>query len=265
VSDVVLTLWTSDPERAVQGDEAGIDRIGVDLERIGKRERQAGLGTWVSPHTLDDLSAVGRRLHTAELFVRIDPLGRHTARQIDHVLARGATVLMLPMFSSAEDVEQFIQLLAGRADPVLLVERRAAVERIEEIVSVQGVREIHVGVNDLSLELGLRNRFRVLVSEEVERVADATLAAGLRFGVGGLGAPRDTSLPIPSDLIYAQHARLGSTAALIARRFARDGETLTELIHALRRRLAEWAGSPSAEIAAAHRELVRATASAAVW
>jgi hypothetical protein len=88
VSDVVLTLWASDPLRAARGDEAGIDRIGVDLERLGKPERQAGLATWVSPHMLDDLSAVGRLLRRARLFVRIDPLGRHTTAQLEQVLDR---------------------------------------------------------------------------------------------------------------------------------------------------------------------------------
>jgi hypothetical protein len=108
----------------------------------------------------------------------------------------------------------------------------------------------------------------VRVSEEVERVAEATLAAGLRFGGGGLGIPRDTSLPIPSDESYAQHARLGSTAVLIARRFGREderGDTLLESVQALRRRLAEWVTSALSEIARAHHELLRATAAAPAW
>ena len=219
----------------------------------------------MSPHTLDDLEAVGGRLRRARLFVRIDPLGTHTAAQLEQALARGAEVVMLPMFSTAEEVEAFIALLAGRAEPVLLLERREAVERIAEIAAVPGVGEIHVGINDLSLELGLPNRFAVFVSDEVERVAAATHAAGLRFGIGGLGSAHDTALPIASDLVYAQHARLGSTAALIARRFGHDGERLADAVRALRRRLAEWGASEPAELAVAQRELRRATASARVW
>jgi len=264
----VLTLWTSSPERARRGDAAGIDRIGVDLERIGKQVRQAGLGTWVSPHTLDDLSVVGRQLERAQLFVRIDPLGPHTEAQIEAVLERGARVVMLPMFAGAEEVDAFIRRLAGRAEPVLLVERRAAVDAIDEIVAVPGVREVHVGINDLSLDLGLANRFAVLVSAEVERVAEATLGADLRLGIGGLGSPLDRSLPIPSDLVYAQHARLGSTAALIARGFDRGqqrGAALGTAIAALRRRLDHWRSGQASALGRAHAELAAATTRAGAW
>jgi hypothetical protein len=84
----VLTLWTSDPALAARADAAGIDRIGVDLERLGKAERQRGLGTWVSPHTLDDLARVGA---TAALIARAFPtagdLGAEVARARDRLAA----------------------------------------------------------------------------------------------------------------------------------------------------------------------------------
>ena len=44
---------------AARADAAGVDRIGVDLDRLGKRDRQAGLGSSISPHTEDDLVRVG--------------------------------------------------------------------------------------------------------------------------------------------------------------------------------------------------------------
>src|SRR5687767_11459014 len=53
--DFVLTLWTADPMVAHRAEIAGVDRIGVDLEILGKAERQAGLGTWISPHKEADL------------------------------------------------------------------------------------------------------------------------------------------------------------------------------------------------------------------
>ena len=37
-----LTLWTADAALAARADAAGVDRIGVDLDRLGKAERQAG-------------------------------------------------------------------------------------------------------------------------------------------------------------------------------------------------------------------------------
>src|SRR6185436_12988331 len=60
--ELVLTLWTSDPQLAARADAAGVERIGVDLERLGKRDRQGGLGTWISEHTEADLATVGTAL-----------------------------------------------------------------------------------------------------------------------------------------------------------------------------------------------------------
>jgi HpcH/HpaI aldolase/citrate lyase family len=264
----VLTLWTADPRLAARADAAGIDRVGVDFERLGKRERQSGLGTWISPHTLADLAAVGAALRSARLFARVNPLNPASEDELERVIGRGAQVVMLPMFTTAEEVAEFVRLLAGRADPVLLVEQRAAVERIEEIVAVPGVREVHIGLNDLALDMGAQNRFAVLLSDEVERVSEATLAAGLRFGLGGLGRVDDETLPIPSDLLYAQHVRLGSTAALVSRRFAPGDANpagLPAAVRAMRQRLAEWQASGSDAIEAAHRELREATSAAGVW
>ena len=59
--ELVLTLWTSDPALAARADAAGVERVGVDMERLGKRARQRGLGTWISPHTEDDLAKVQRQ------------------------------------------------------------------------------------------------------------------------------------------------------------------------------------------------------------
>ena len=104
---------------------------------------------------------------------------------------------------------------------MLLLENKTAAERIEEIVRVAGVDDLHVGINDLTLSLGRpnANRFAVMATDLMKRIADAVIAAGLRFGVGGIGRAMNNDQVIPGDLIYAQYPRLGATAALIARSF----------------------------------------------
>src|SRR5436309_956040 len=84
--DFVLTLWTDDASVAARADAAGVDRIGVDLERRGKAERQRGLGTWISPHTLGDLPAVAAALDRARLFARINPWGPGSEVEVEEVL-----------------------------------------------------------------------------------------------------------------------------------------------------------------------------------
>jgi hypothetical protein len=253
---VVLTLWTNDPTTARDADAAGIDRIGVDLDRLGKAKRQAGLGTWISPHTVRDLDRLRPAVARGRLFARTNPLHDGTAAEVESALAAGAEVLMLPMFRTAGDVARFVELVAGRATVVGLLETSEAVADVEAVVRVAGLDELHVGINDLALALGLRNRFRVLLSPAAELVAKAAADVGMRLGVGGIGRVSDTRLAIPPDLIYAQYPRLEASAALISRSFLDDdGCDLGAEIRRARDRLAWWGRRSRAELGRAAREL----------
>ena len=265
---LVLTLWTSDPRLAARADAAGVERIGVDLERLGKRERQNGLGTWISSHTEADLAAVGDALTRASLFARVDPPHAGTPAQLERVLGAGAEVVMLPMFRTAAEVGRFIDLVDGRAKVVLLLETPEAVAGAAEIADLEGVDEVHLGLNDLTLALGLPNRFALLASDIAARVAATVTDAGLPFGAGGIGRAGDDSLPIPADLVYAQYARLGATAALISRSFIGDDPAAIDLPHEVERaraRMAEWRARGEAELEAARIELTERAAACARW
>ena len=236
-----------------------MDRIGLDLERRGKAERQRGLKTWISPHRRADLGAVGAALRHAELFARTDPLHPGTADEVDALVAAGATVLMLPMFTSAGEVARFVAAVDGRATVVLLLETAQAAARAGEIAAVDGVDEVHVGLNDLTLSLGLPNRFTTLASPLLADVADAVHAAGCPLGVGGLACPDERGLPIPSDLVYASLARLGATGALLARSFLR-GATAADLpscVRQVRERMDDWRCRGDDELAEAREALRR--------
>jgi hypothetical protein len=260
----VLTLWTSDPTLAARADAAGIDRIGVDLERLGKAERQRGLGTWVSPHTLDDLARVGAALTDADLFVRLDPLHDATPAQIDAVIGLGARVVMLPMVATAAEAARFVRLVGGRARVVPLVETAPALAAVGELAAVPGVDEIHIGLNDLALSLGLTSRWQILAGDRLLEAARAVQAAGKRFGFGGIGGVLDDRLPIPADLIYAEYARVGATAALIARAFPTAGDLTRAVAHA-RERLDGWRAEGPGALAAAHAKLARRAAALTTW
>ncbi|HVA84856.1 MAG TPA: hypothetical protein VNF73_00915 [Candidatus Saccharimonadales bacterium] len=75
----------------------------MDLERLGKQERQGGRGTWMSPHTIDDLAAIGQVLEHARLFARVNRLHPGSDEEVRTVLAAGAQVLMLPMVATARE------------------------------------------------------------------------------------------------------------------------------------------------------------------
>lgn len=253
--DFVLTLWTDDPRMAALADEAGVDRIGLDLEVRGKRERQAGLGTWISGHSVKDLPAVAASLTDARLFARVNPLWPGSRTEVHRLLEMGVEVLMLPMFTTVGEVEELTAIVAGEAAIVLLLETASAIRAIDRIVRVPGVSEVHVGINDLSLSMGMKSRFEVLDCELIEEVSRTVRAAGLRFGIGGIGRVDDLALPISSDLVYAQYPRLGASAALLSRAFTRGGCDLRLEVARARARIARWATAPADELERARARL----------
>lgn len=256
-----LTLWTADIAVARNAAAAGVDRIGVDLETLGKQSRQHGHSTWISRHGLSDLDRLRHVVGEAMLFARCNPLHPQSADEIASCLARGAKVLMLPNFTGADCLTRFVELVDGRAIVVPLVERVAAVRVIATMPNL-GLSEFHVGLNDLSIELGMPNRLRVLAMPVLDEISTEAKAAGLRFGLGGLARAGDTCLPVPADLIYAQHARLGASGALIARSFhanALDERELAREVFALRGRLEDWRGASQNDLEAARDKLLALT------
>lgn len=228
-SEFALTLFTANPTLAQSADSAGIERIGIDLERIGKRARQGHLQTWISDHEINDLLAISSGLRRAKLFARCNPINSNSEQEINQLVACGVKVIMLPNFKTCAEAEFFLRILDDRAYPVLLVETAEATAIVPDLCRIPGACEIHFGLNDLRLSLGLPSHFHVLTSALLSRMSSEVLSAGLRLGVGGLGKIGDVHLPIPPDLVVAQMWRLGATASLVARSFT--SKTLPENLY----------------------------------
>jgi hypothetical protein len=259
-SEFVLTLFTNDAALAQRADAAGIDRIGIDLEKIAKGTRQDARKTWISDHQIGELPAVREALSRAKAFARVDPDPGGLKDQVDRLVAMGAQVLMLPYFHDAEHAARFIDAVDGRATVSLLVETAQAAARIRDIVRLDGVDEIHVGLNDLHLTLGLRSHFEVLASAVLDMLSDVVCGSGIPFGFGGIGRLGDDRLPVPSDLVYAQHPRLGSTRALVSRVFLAPDSATVDLgaeVAQFRNRMDYWAARSAEELAAAREALHR--------
>jgi len=221
-SEFALTLFTNDPALAAAADAAGVDRIGVDMEQIGKADRQGHLATWISDHAESDLATIRPALKHAQLFARCNPVHDDSRAEIDRLIGVGVRVIMLPYFKTVTQADRFIRLVDGRARAVLLVETAEAGRAIADLCRIPGVKEIHVGLNDMRLSLGWPSHFHVLVSEFLESICATVLDAGLRLGVGGIGRAGDNDLPVPADLVSAQMARLRATASLVSRSFFRE-------------------------------------------
>ncbi|HEY8360311.1 MAG TPA: aldolase/citrate lyase family protein [Ramlibacter sp.] len=222
-----LIQITNDAAFARRCDAIGGFRIFVDLERMGKAERQAGRNTFISEHQLADVARIRAVLRNSRLMVRVNPLHAESAHELDAVLAHGPDCVMLPMFSSAAELAEFSRLLRARAPLVALLETVGAFHTLHEWIATPGLQEVFVGLNDLHISLGCRFMFEPLADGTVERVTQACRARGLRFGFGGI-ARLDEGL-LPGRDVLAEHLRLGSTAVILSRTFHRaDAATVFE-------------------------------------
>lgn len=86
--------------------------------------------------------------------MRTDPIFDGFSDELEGVLACEPDVVMLPYFKTVREVETFIKAVDGRATTSLLLETREAAEQIDDIISVGGIDEIHIGLNDLSHSYG---------------------------------------------------------------------------------------------------------------
>lgn len=201
---------------------AGVDRVMVDLEINGKEKRQRNLDTVISRHSFQDIDPIRNALNMCgrgELMVRINPLNTESRSEIDEVISRGADRIMLPMFTHPDEVSLCLDYISGRVPLTLLLETAAALFRLPRILLVRGFDDIHIGLNDLHLDMGLDFMFELFSSGLLDKAALMIRDSGIVFGVGGVGCLGSGLLP--AELILASHLRLGSQRVILSRTFGK--------------------------------------------
>ena len=218
-----LMYITNRPEIAQIAERAGVDRIFVDLEYIGKFDRQGGMDTVQSHHTLDDIKRVSSAITDAELLVRVNPIHDATdeyvssEEEIYAVIENGADIIMLPFFKTVDEVKRFLTAVNGRAKTMLLFETPEAVEIVDDLVRIEGIDFVHIGLNDLSLGYGMKFMFELLTDGTVERLCTKFRENNIPYGFGGIAALGKGM--VPAEMIIKEHYRLGSTCAILSRSF----------------------------------------------
>ncbi|MCT7471110.1 HpcH/HpaI aldolase/citrate lyase family protein [Aliarcobacter cryaerophilus] len=218
---------TNDIKLAQYAQESGIERIMVDLEVIGKEERQGHLNTVFSKHTFEDIENMKKVLSKSKLLVRINPIHNDSKEEIDKVISLGADIIMLPMFTTAEEVKKFIDYISKRATVCLLLETTQSLVRIDEILEVKGIDEIHVGLNDLHLAMNLDFMFELLSGGIVEYLSKKIISKNIKFGFGGVA--RVGQGMIDATLILSEHIRLNSSMVILSRDFKNYKESYEDI------------------------------------
>ena len=218
-----LMYITNRPDVAKIAEENGVDRIFVDMEYIGKAERQGKMDTVQNHHTIEDVRKVRAVLNKAELLVRLNPIHNATEEycssedEINAVIDAGADIVMLPYFKTIEEIHRFITAVSGRAKTMLLLETKEAVAITDVILTMKGIDEIHIGLNDLSISYGKTFMFELLTDGTVERLCRKMELAGKFYGFGGIASLGRGM--VPAEMIIKEHYRLGSHMAILSRSF----------------------------------------------
>lgn len=233
MSQLNYMMITASPEIAIFIEQHGVARVFMDQEVLGKVERQGHLNTHKAAHTLEEIAAVADVLRTAELMVRLNPLNPHTVEEINAALDHGAQRLMLPMFKSRSDVELFIRTVDGRVPVTFLAETPQSLVRMPDWLPLlkPGYDEVHLGLNDLSLGMGLNFLFEPLASRLLDPAADYLNDADIRWGVGGIARIGEGELP--AETVLGEHVRLGSQWVILSRAFHQGASSSAELLQAL--------------------------------
>ncbi len=262
---------TNKPEVAKIAEDVGVDWIFLDMEFIGKDSRQGGLDTVQNHHTVEDVKAIRNVITKAKLLVRVNPIHETQSNypsskdEINAVIKAGADIIMLPFFKTTEEVRTFIQLVGGRAKTLPLVETVEAADLIDEILEVPGIDMIHLGLNDLHLEKGMKFMFELLADGTVDILGGKIKAKGIPFGFGGI-ATLDGGV-LPGSMVLKEHVRLGSTMVIVSRSFC-NTDVITDLgevraifqkgIKEIRDLEAEVQNEPKEYFEDNHKEVVKA-------
>lgn len=235
---IKLMYITNQPAYAATAAAVGVNRIFVDLEYIGKEQRQGGMDTVKSHHTVDDVKAVREVVKApAQLLVRVNPLYEGSAEEIDAVIGAGADIVMLPMWTSAAEVRELVRLVGGRARVMPLLETAQAADALDEVLELDGVDEIYIGLNDLHLSKKQPFIFCPLADGTVDGLCEKMRAAGMQYGFGGIAAMEGGLLP--GALVLGEHVRLGSGAVILSRSFCRNDQPIEDFARIMTAQIAE--------------------------
>ena len=218
-----LMYITNRTDVASIADENGVDRIFIDMEYIGKEQRQGGMDSVKCFHTVADVKAVRKVLKNSELLVRVNPIHEATdeycssREEINAVVEAGADIIMLPMAKTVSEIESFVEYVGGRAKTMLLLETSEAADNIEAMLSVGGIDEVHIGLNDLHLSKGKSFMFELLTDGTVDSLCEKIKNFGIPYGFGGIA--RLGYGMLPAERVITEHYRLGSSMAILSRSF----------------------------------------------
>ena len=176
------------------------------------------INTIISDHSLNDIIALQNLNLEAEIICRINPFHNGTIDEIDTAIRNGADIIMIPMITSLENYQSMVDRIQDKAKVLPLIETPYSVFKLSEILDYSDLTQIHFGINDLCISLGMKNLFEVLLSQTFQDTVRNIKISGLVKGIGGIGDPQISQKVSPLALLN-RYMKCGSNSVILSRSF----------------------------------------------
>ena len=201
-------------------DKLDIDWIFIDLETVGKKDRQIGRNTVMSDHSISDVQKIRRVINNTKILLRCNPIGIHSKKEIEEInKTSGIDMVMLPFFKTVKEVKMFIELLdTSKVEPTLLIETTSALDNLSDILKLYPFKYVHIGLNDIHIERNTSFMFEPYIDGLLDKTASILRSNNKKFGIGGIGKIGSDLLPTP-ECVINEHTRLKSSGVILSRSF----------------------------------------------
>lgn len=207
----------------------GVSRIFIDLESLGKMQRQKDRDTWKTNHVMEDIKNMKGKIKSKKLLVRLNPWNLNSKDEINIAIKYGADYLMLPMIKKISDIRNFCEVVRYRVPVVPLIETRESLLFLDEIIKIESINEIYIGLNDLAISCGYKFIFEPLINGMLDNASILLNKNTIKWGFGGIAKIGEGLLP--AEYILGEHVRLKSTNVILSRSFHGGAKELSKLIN----------------------------------
>jgi hypothetical protein len=204
-------------------DKLDINWIFIDIETVGKKDRQIGRNTVMSDHSITDVQKIRSVISDTKILLRCNPIGSHSKKELEEINnTSGIDMVILPFFKTVREVEIFIELLdTSKVEPALLIETTSSIDNLSDILKVYPFKYVHIGLNDLHIERKTKFMFEPYIDGLLDRTTSILRSSKIKFGIGGIGKIGSDLLPTP-ECVINEHIRLKSSGVILSRSFKGD-------------------------------------------
>ena len=209
--------------------------ITVDHETIGKSSRQPLSARLASPDPtfFPELSSYSLR---NKIGLRINSLDNLSVSELYCINSFKPDFVIMPMIKNHLCVLKLRSMLSQSISIIPLIETCSSLVDISSICSLPFIERVHLGLNDLSIQLGSDFMFNFLANDFFEYFCRTCISQNVSFGFGGISAPcNNNDLRVNPYTLILEHVRVKSDCAIIARSLENmEANDIVSNIHLLR-------------------------------